>query len=62
MRFEIDEKQMEKLKVWQEAIKTIYGEYGNYDFTFKPTGIGDGVYVYSHLAKTTIDLTDVDSW
>lgn len=62
MKFELDEEQMKKLKEWQEAIKNVFGEYGEYEFTFKPTGIGDCVKVYSFLAKTTLDLTDVEKW
>lgn len=62
MKFELDKKQKEKLKKWQDAIKEIYGEYGHFEYRFRPSGIGDGVRVYSDLAKTEIDLTDVESW
>ena len=62
MKFELDEAQMVKLKEWQEKIKDLFGEYGLYTYSFTPTGIGDGVEVYSHLTKTKLDLTDVDSW
>lgn len=62
MKFELDEKQVEKLKEWQEAIKKVFGSYGEYEFIFKPTGIGDVVKVYSCLSKATLDLTDVDKW
>ena len=62
LKFELTEKQMIKLEEWQEAIKTVFGEYGHYDYIFHPTGIGDGVRVYSHLAKTELELTDVTNW
>jgi hypothetical protein len=62
MKFELDEAQMVKLKEWQEKIKDLFGEYGLYTYSFTPTGIGDGVEVYSHLTKTKLDLTDVDTW
>lgn len=62
MKFELNEKQVTKLNEWKEAIKVVFGEYGNYKFTFTPTGIGDGVEVYSDLAKKSISLTDYDSW
>lgn len=62
MKFEISEKQLEKLKVWQEAVKTVYGEHGEYKYTFTPTGIGDCIEVYSSKAKASIDLTDIDDW
>jgi hypothetical protein len=62
MKFELDEAQMVKLKEWQEKIKDLFGEYGLYTYSFTPTGIGDGVEVYSHLTKTKLDLTDIDTW
>jgi len=62
MKFEITDAQMVKLKEWQEKIKDLFGEYGNYKYSFTPTGIGDGVEVWSDLTKTKLDLTDVDTW
>ncbi len=62
IKYELNEKQENELKEWQEAIKKVFGDYGSYDYIFTPNGIGDGVQVYSHLAKTKIDLTDIDSW
>jgi hypothetical protein len=62
MKFEITKDQMVKLKEWQEKIKDLFGEYGNYTYSFTPTGIGDGVEVWSDLTKTKLDLTDVDTW
>ena len=59
IKFEITDKQEEKLRNWKEAIKT---EYGSFVFSFKPNGIGDSVEVYSELAEATLDLTDVDPW
>jgi hypothetical protein len=60
--FTLNDKQEQHLKEWQEAIFTIYGEYGNFEYRFRPTGIGDGVKVWSDLAKYSINLTDTDSW
>jgi hypothetical protein len=63
MTFEIDEDQMKKLKKWQDAIKLIYGEYGNFEYRFSSGGgIGLVVKVYSELAEAEIDLTDVSKW
>jgi hypothetical protein len=64
MNFEITETQIKKLKTWQEAIKTIYGEYGSFTFCFRPTGIGNVVVVESDLLgpHQTLDLTEVESW
>ena len=60
--FSLSETQEIKLEEWKEAIKKIFGEYGNYDYIFSPTGIGTCLKVYSHTAKTTIDLTEVENW
>jgi hypothetical protein len=63
MKFELTETQMSKLKEWQEAIKTIYGEYGSYTYSFRPTGIGDVVTVECDLISNRIlDLTEIDTW
>lgn len=60
--FTLNEKQEKQLKKWQNAIKTIYGEYGNYEYRFRPTGIGNAIYIWSDLANQLIDLTDENSW
>jgi hypothetical protein len=64
MKFELSETQMSKLKEWQEAIKTIYGEYGSYTYCFRPTGIGEAVTVSSDLVgdKHVLDLTEIETW
>lgn len=61
-KFEISEKQLLEIKEWQDAINKIYGEYGLFDFTFTPNGIGERLRVYSHIAKVEKDFTDIDSW
>jgi hypothetical protein len=60
--FTLDEDQVKKLEEWQSHIKAIYGSYGNYEYTFSSSGIGQIVVVYSELADIELDLTDVDSW
>lgn len=62
MEFTIDSVQVKKLKKWQEHIKAIYGEYGEYEYRFTSSGIGQIVRVYSELAKVELDLTDVSTW
>jgi hypothetical protein len=44
------------LKSGKELIKNLYGEYGTYTYKFTPTGIGNGIQVYSHLAKIEKDF------
>jgi hypothetical protein len=60
--FTLDEEQVKKLEEWQEHIKAIYGKYGDYEYRFSSSGIGQIVEVYSGLADVTLDLTDVDKW
>ena len=60
--FDLNEKERKKLEKWQKKIKKKHGKYGSFTFKFTPTGIGNGIVVYSHLAKTEIDITDIDSW
>jgi hypothetical protein len=62
MEFNLNEDQLSRLKEWQDKIKDIFGEYGLYDYTFTPNGIGVSVRVQSHLTKTQIDLTQIDEW
>jgi hypothetical protein len=62
MKFELDETQVAELKAWQEKIKELFGEYGSYDYTFSPCGIGIGVRVRSHLTRTELDLSHVENW
>jgi DNA-binding PadR family transcriptional regulator len=60
--YELNEKEQERLEEWKKAIKLIYGEEGIFTYSFTPTGIGNAVKVYSHLAKTEKDITDLDCW
>lgn len=60
--FSLNEKQMSKLTEWQEKIKDLFGEYGHYDYTFTPFGIGTGVKVFSHLTGTELDLSMEEDW
>ena len=62
MTFTIDPVQDKKLKKWQDHIKAIYGEYGDYEYRFTSNGIGQIVSVYSELAEVGLDLTDVSTW
>ena len=62
MIFELTARQEKELKEWQEKIKDLYGEYGKYTFKFTPTGIGNGVVVYSHLTKLELDISHQEDW
>jgi len=62
MIFELTARQEKELKEWQEKIKDLYGEYGTYTFKFTPTGIGNGVVVYSHLTKLELDFSHQEDW
>jgi hypothetical protein len=62
MKFELSDKEQKEIDEWQEAIKTIYGEYGSYTYSFTPTGIGCIVEVYSELANIKKDFTHEEDW
>jgi len=57
-----NDKQQKVYREWQEHIKAIHGLYGNYSYTVWSDGIGQFIEVYSHLTKTTLDLTDIDNF
>jgi hypothetical protein len=59
---ELNDKQQAAYEEWLSHIKAIYGEYGLFTWEISPNGIGTAIEVYSHLTKTKLDLTDVDSW
>jgi hypothetical protein len=59
---ELSEKLQKMYDEWISHIKAIHGEYGSFTWKITPTGIGNGVVVYSHLTKTELDITDMDSW
>lgn len=60
--FTLTDKQQAQFDEWEEAIKKIYGDCGHFKWTVSPTGIGNGLEVWSSLTKTTLDLTDMDNW
>jgi len=61
--FTLLKNQVKQLEEWQEHIKAIYGEYGDYKYIFETgSGIGTGIKVYSYLANTSIDLTDYENF
>jgi hypothetical protein len=62
MKFDLSEEQITKLDEWKKAIKIVYGEYGLFTYSFSPNGVGTGVEVFSDVAKTSIDLTEIDKW
>ena len=61
-KFELSDTQEEKLKAWKDAIFIVFNAYGSFEFRFTSSGIGDKVEVYSTIAKTTLDLTEVENW
>ncbi len=60
--FTISGEEIKKRNEWQEKIKGLYGEYGEYTYSFTPTGIGDVIKVKSHLTGLELDITDIDNW
>ena len=62
MIFEMSPTQKEKLEEWKESIKKVYGQKGNFEYTFKPNGIGYSITVYSELANFELDLTEPENF
>lgn len=62
MKFEMSKTQIKKLEDWQEAINKVYGRTGDFEFTFKPNGIGYSITVYSELANFELNLTEIENW
>lgn len=62
MTFELDELQLKDLKEWQEKIKDLFGEYGSFEYTFIPTGIGDKVLIKSSLTGLILDVSHEERW
>ena len=60
--FELSDAQQKEFDDWKDAIKKLHGEYGHFEWTISPTGIGNGIRVWSSLAKVELDLTEVDTW
>jgi hypothetical protein len=59
---ELTDKQQKAYDEWLGHIRAIYGQYGTMTWKITPTGIGSGISVYSHLTKTELNLTDIESW
>jgi len=62
IHYELTDAQQKKYDEWASHIKALYGQYGTFTWSITSYGIGDGIKVYSDLAKTELDLTDVGSW
>jgi hypothetical protein len=62
MIFEMSEQQKRKLTEWQDAIEKVYGQKGNYEYTFRPNGIDYTITVYSDLANFELDLTEIENF
>jgi hypothetical protein len=62
IEIELSNKQQKQYDKWKGHIKALYGEYGLFTWKYTPNGIGMELSVFSHLTKTELELTDVDSW
>ena len=62
MTFQLTIDQERKLNIWKQKIKDEFGEYGNFTYSFSPTGIGTVVTVYSSILDKTLNLTNYDEW
>jgi hypothetical protein len=62
IEIQLNDNQQKKFEEWKEHIKAIYGEYGLFTWRYTPNGIGMELSVFSHLTKTNLELTDIDTW
>jgi len=60
--FDLNINEQEVANKFKDAVKEIYGEYGEFKYIFTPTGIGYGIDIYSDLADTHKDITDYNSF
>lgn len=60
--FTLTDKQQAQFDEWKDAIKKIYGDCGHFKWTFSPNEADNSIEVWNSLAKTSIDLTDMDNW
>lgn len=53
IKFEVEltSGQLEKLNEWKNAHKLIFGQYGNYTYSFTQTGISTELQIKSELSK-----------
>jgi nitroreductase len=59
----LSELEYARFKELQQAVKALYGEYGQYRIIFEPAGgVGCGVSVWFEKTNTQHDLTDMESW
>lgn len=56
-QFTLTQEQYNKLDKWKSAIKTVFGEYGLYTYSFTEDGIGISVHVKCNLCDAVLDLT-----
>lgn len=63
MEFKLTEIEEARVEEFKKALIEIYGETGEIDYIFRPAnGIGVGVFLHSHKAGTTKEITDYESW
>jgi hypothetical protein len=63
MEFKLSEIEEARVKEFETALIQIYGEVGTIDYIFRPAdGLGVSVFLHSHKADTTKDITDYESW
>jgi hypothetical protein len=58
--FTLSDIEEERYQEFKERVKALHGKYGHFSITFSPTGIGNSVVVYSHLADLKKDITNTN--
>lgn len=62
MKFELNSNQCDQLKKWQLDIMEKYGQYGEFEYIFTPTGLGYIIKVRSVLSGKTLNLSNESLW
>lgn len=58
----LNDKQEAQYQEWIKAIKVLYNNVGEIEWTISNNGLGYNILVYSIKADSTLDLTDIDEW
>ena len=63
MKFELNEKEVEKVELLKASVKELYGEVGDVSYSFSSGGgIGQTVRITFEKYGITKNITDYESW
>ena len=62
MTFQLTETQEKELNEWRDKVRELFGDIGQEQFIFTPSGIGDSLLVKNITYNCEIDLTHTEEW